>query len=201
MNNEACDPGDSEMVRKVVAGDVNAFEYLVKKYQDYVLRIVKKHIPYDQVKDTTQEVFIRTYQSLQAFKGDSSFERWLSTIAIRSCYDFWRKRYKSRELVMSSLSEGQEIWLEKAMSDRAIQSFDQKGLQKEVREILDWALERISAEDRMVLELVYLEGHSVKEAAALLGWSTANVRVRSFRSRKKLQKLLTKRSGHGRSGT
>ena len=167
--NEACDPGDSEMVRKVVAGDVNAFEYLVKKYQDYVLRIVKKHIPYDQVKDTTQEVFIRTYQSLQAFKGDSSFERWLSTIAIRSCYDFWRKRYKSRELLMSSLSEGQESWLEKAMSDRSIQAFDQKGLQKEAREILDWALERISAEDRMVLELVYLEGHSVKEAAALLG--------------------------------
>ena len=201
MNNGACDPGDSEIIRQVVAGNVNAFEHLLKKYQNYVLKIVKMHIPYDQVKDTTQEVFIRTYQSLQAFKGDSSFERWLSTIAIRTCYDFWRKRYKSREILTSSLSEGQESWLEEALSDRAIQSFDEKGLQKEAREMLDWALERLSAEDRMVLELVYLEGHSVKEAAALLGWSTANVRVRSFRSRKKLQKLLIKRPGHGRSGT
>jgi RNA polymerase sigma-70 factor (ECF subfamily) len=56
---------------------------------------------------------------------------------------------------------------------------------------LDWALDRLSAEDRMVLELVYLEGLSVKETAELLGWSVANVKVRSHRSRKKVEKLLT----------
>ncbi len=55
---------------------------------------------------------------------------------------------------------------------------------------MDWALEILSAEDRMVIELVHLEGYSAKEAGRLLGWSTANVKVRSFRSRKKLRRLL-----------
>ena len=55
---------------------------------------------------------------------------------------------------------------------------------------MDWALDQLTAKDRMVLELVYLEGLSGKEAAGLLGWSVANVKARSFRSRKKLQKLL-----------
>ena len=53
---------------------------------------------------------------------------------------------------------------------------EEQALQKEAGEILDLALGRLSAGDRMVLELVYLEGHSVKEAAGLLGWSTVNVK-------------------------
>jgi RNA polymerase sigma-70 factor (ECF subfamily) len=57
--------------------------------------------------------------------------------------------------------------------------------------LLDWALAKLSPEDRMVIELVYLEELSVKEAADLLGWSAANVKVRSFRSRKKLHSLIS----------
>ena len=73
-------------------------------------------------------------------------------------------------------------------------SCDEKVLQKEAGEILDLALAKLSAGDRMVLELVYLEGHSVKEAAGLLGWSTTNVKVRLFRSRRKLRGLLAHRT-------
>ena len=62
--------------------------------------------------------------------------------------------------------------------------------QKEAAELLDWALANLSAEDRMVVELIYLEGLTGKEAADLLGWSIANVKVRAFRSRKRLKKLL-----------
>ncbi len=61
-----------------------------------------------------------------------------------------------------------------------------------MQEVLEWALGKLSAEDRMVLELVYLEGLSCKEAAKQLGWTLANVKVRSFRSRNKLKKLLLK---------
>jgi RNA polymerase sigma-70 factor (ECF subfamily) len=163
--------------------------------------IIKKHLPHNQAVDTAQDVFIRAYRSLPTFKADSGFEQWLSTIAVRTCYDFWRKHYRSREFPMSSFTEKHQVWLEEALSDESSQSDHERGLQKEAREILDWALDRLSAEDRMVLELVYLEGHSVKEAARLLGWSTANVKVRSFRSRKKLYNLLSKQWKHRRRGT
>jgi RNA polymerase sigma-70 factor (ECF subfamily) len=102
---------------------------------------------------------------------------------------------------MSSLTEEHEAWLNAALFDESNQSFLEAGLQKEAREILDWALDRLSAEDRMALELVYLEGHSMKEAAGQLGWSTANVRVRLFRSRKKLHALLAGVITHKRSDT
>jgi DNA-directed RNA polymerase specialized sigma24 family protein len=113
---------------------------------------------------------------------------------------------------MSSLTEKHRVWLEEAISTQSSQSFTEQSVQKEAREILDWALDRLSAAERMVLELVYLEGYSLRETAALLGWSIANVKVRSyslretaallgwsianvkvrsFRSRKKLHKLLT----------
>ncbi len=197
MDDASSNP-DDEIVRRVIAGDVNAFEYLMKRYQHLVLAIVKKHVPCDQIEDTVQDVFIRIYRSLSTFKGSNTFDHWLSVVAVRTCYDFWREHYKSRELAMSSLSEQHQAWLEAAVFDKSSQSFREAGLQKEAREILDWALERLSAEDRMVLELVYLEGHSIREAADLLGWSIANVKVRLFRSRKKLHSLLAGAAKQGR---
>jgi len=199
MDSNTCNQDDGEIVRQVVAGDVNAFEHLMKRYQRLVLAIVKKHVPCEQIEDTMQDVFMRIYRSLPTYKGNNSFDHWLSVIAVRTCYDFWRERYKTRELPMSSLTEQHQAWLDAAIFDNSSQSFREAGLQNEAREILDWALDRLSAEDRMVLELVYLEGHSVKEAAGLLGWSSANVKVRLFRSRKKLHSLLTGATKHGRS--
>jgi len=190
MDTDPHGSADAEVVYQVVSGDVNAFERLLKRYEAHVLRIVKKHIPFDKVEEVAQDVFIRIYQSLPNFKRDDSFKQWLSTITVRTCYDFWRKHYRYREIPISSLSEKHQAWLEEAMATRSSQSFDDIASQKEAREILDWALDRLSPEDRMVLELVYLEGYSVKEAANLLGWSTAKVKVRSFRSRKKLHKLV-----------
>jgi RNA polymerase sigma-70 factor (ECF subfamily) len=194
MDTDPHSSADAEVVYQVVSGDVNAFERLLKRYEAHVLRIVKKHIPFDKVEEVAQDVFIRIYQSLPNFKRDDSFKQWLSTITVRTCYDFWRKHYRYREIPISSLSEKHQVWLEEAMATRSSQSFDDIASQKEAREILDWALDRLSPEDRMVLELVYLEGSSVKEAANLLGWSTAKVKVRSFRSRKKLHKLFRKMS-------
>ena len=191
MPNQLTMPSDAEIIRRIIDGDVNSFEHLLKRYQDHVLRIVTKHIPYNEVEEMAQEVFVRSYQALPGFKQEGSFRQWLSAIAVRTCYDFWRKRYRSRELPMSDLTDSHQGWLEKTLSNQSNKSFHEKGREKEARELLDWALSKLSARDRMVIELVYLEGLSVKEAAGLLGWSVSNVKVRSFRSRKKLETLLT----------
>jgi RNA polymerase sigma-70 factor (ECF subfamily) len=199
MENNFCQPDDTETIHQVLAGDVKAFERLLEKYQNLVTRIVKKHVPQDQVKDLTQETFIRTYQSLPTFEGGRNFQHWISTIAIRACYDFWRKHGRSREISMDSLDDGHRLWLEAALSDKSSQAFQERGREKEAGEILNWALGKLSAEDRIVLELVYLKGHSVKEAARLLGWSIAKVKVQSFRSRRKLHKLLSRQMEQWRS--
>jgi RNA polymerase sigma-70 factor (ECF subfamily) len=190
MQNDPIKSSDTEIVRRVLNGDVNAFESLLIRYKDTVLKIVKKHVPHDDVEETIQNVFLRTYQSLSSFRGESGFRQWLSSIAVRTCYDFWRKTYRSREVPMSVLTEKHQNWLEQVITEQSEQAINEKGSQNEARELLDWALGRLSAEDRMVMELVYLEELSGKEAADLLGWSVANVKVRCFRSRKKLEKIL-----------
>jgi RNA polymerase sigma-70 factor (ECF subfamily) len=191
MQNDPHNHSDAEIVRQILEGDGNAFETLLKRCNDLVLRIVKKHVPYNDVEETAQDVFIRAYQSLPTFKGQSDIKHWFSTIAVRACYDYWRKAYRSQEVPMSSLTEKHQDWLEEVLSDQSEKSLYEKGIQNEAKELLDWALGKLSAKDRMVLELIYFEGLSGKEAADLLGWSAANVKVRSFRSRKKLEKLLT----------
>ena len=181
---------DHEIVRRVRGGDVDAFEPLLIKYKNDVLKIVSKHVPYNDTEEVAHVVFIRAYQSLANFKSKGKFKQWLAVIAVRTCYDYWRRKYKSREVPMSSLSDEHRDWLEKVISTESSLAADEKALRQEAREVLDWALSKLAAADRMVLELVYLEGLSGKEVANLLGWSLANVKVRSFRSCKKFRKIL-----------
>lgn len=181
---------DFDIVRRVIGGDINAFGFLVQKYQGHILTVVGNHIPHNQAEEVAHDVFVKAYQSLLTFKFKGGFKQWLSVIAVRTCYDFWRKEYRSRETPMSSYSEEEQDFVERALAKQYVQATSQKNSQKEASELLDRALVKLSPEDRMVLELVYLEGLTVKEAAGLLGWSVANVKIRIFRSRKKLRKIL-----------
>ena len=181
---------DRTVVKKILEGEVDAFALLMTRYQDYVLAIVKRHAPPDQAEELAQEVFIKAYQSLAGWRRQGRFRSWLSAIAVRTCYDFWRKHYRSREVPLSTLSQTHREWLDRALADASETSWQNLGRRREAREILDWLLDRLSAADRMVLELVYLEEHSVKEAARLLGWTVANVKVRAYRAKRKLNKLL-----------
>lgn len=186
-------PEDQTVVAQVLAGDVNAFEHLFAKYRGHVTAIVQRHVPGDRVAENVQDAFVRAYQSLNGWKATAPFRRWIATIAVRTCYDFWRGHYRNREIPMSRLSEAHREWLENSLSDQSRDDWETLGRQAEAREVLSWALDRLGPEDRMVLELVYLEGLSVKEAARMLGWSTANVKVRAHRARKKINRWLLTR--------
>ena len=192
MRNDNNHSSDFEIIHQVLNGHINAFESLMKKHEGLVLTIAKRHVPHKDVEETVQNIFVRAYQSLANFKGKGEFKNWLASIALRTCYDYWRRAYQSMEIPLSSLSKRHREWLEDVLSDESEQRIDQKGREKEAGDLLDWALGKLSVEDRMIMELLYLEGLSGREAADLLGWSVANVKVRAFRSRKKLQKLLTK---------
>lgn len=181
---------DSAYITRVLDGDRNAFAFLLKKYKMYVLKIVNRHIPYEDAEEVAHDAFIRVYESLAKFTGSGGFRHWIATIATRTCYDYWRRAYRSKEIAMSSLGDEHREWIERVQVEASGGSIDDIGREIEAREVLDWALARLSPEDRMVLELVYMEGLSVREVADLLGWSTANVKIRSFRSRRKLHKLL-----------
>lgn len=188
MADNTRDREDAVYIDRIRGGDKDAFACIVKKYKMYVLKIVNRHIPYEEAEEVAHDAFIRIYESLGQLKEIDTFRQWMAAIATRTCYDYWRRAYRSKEVPMSTLSDEHREWLESVSSDEA--SIEDIAAAAEAREVLDFALSRLSAEDRMVLELVYLEGLSVREAAGLLGLSMANVKIRAFRSRRKLQKLL-----------
>lgn len=188
MSQGTVQKSDQEIIQWVLKGDVNSFEILLTRYKNWVFGVVAKHVPYEQVEEIAHEVFIKAYQALGSFRSQGEFRHWLSSIAVRTCYDFWRKRFRDREQPMSTFTgEDQREILEKIQSLPDLSETDRM---EEAKNLLNWALDKLSPEDRMVVELVYLEGLSGKEAADLLGWSVTNVKIRSFRSKKKLQKLL-----------
>ena len=181
---------DQTAVAKVLGGDVNAFESLFTQYRGHVTAIVRRHVPGDRVAENVQDTFVRAFQSLGGWQADAPFGRWLATIAVRTCYDFWRRQYRKKEIPLSRLPEAHREWLENSLTGQSRDDWEALGRQREAREILDWALNRLGPQDRMVLELVHLEGMAVKEAAEMLGWSTVNVKVRAHRARKKINRWL-----------
>jgi RNA polymerase sigma-70 factor (ECF subfamily) len=190
MRNALRIPGDEDIIRRILDGDVDAYELLLERYRDHVFGIVAAHVPGGEVGEVAHDVFVRAYQSLPSCKRRDRFRQWLSRIAVRTCCDFWRRRYRSREQPLSTLDEGVRSRLEESGALRHDSSFERERARGEARELLSWALDRLSPEDRMVLELIHIEERPVKEIAGLLGWSIANVKVRAFRSRRKLRAIL-----------
>lgn len=181
---------DAVLVQRVRDGDTNAFEYIVERYRDRVFEIVAGSVPPEQVEEMSHEAFVRAFLSLSSFRGEGELGAWISRIAVRTCLDFWRKRYRDRERVESSLTEEELQWLEKTVADRSDAEISAEQSAKWAKSFLEKGLERLSAKDRMVLQLVHIEELSIKEAASLLGCSTVSVKVRALRARRKLRAFL-----------
>ncbi|MGB5747719.1 MAG: RNA polymerase sigma factor [Desulfobacterales bacterium] len=193
MNNSDHRSSDEAIIQSVLKGNVNDFEGLVRRYQAHVLNMVKRHVPERDVEETAQEAIVRAYKSLPGYRGRGrGFKAWLSAVTIRTCYDYWRKAYRSKEVPISTLSDDHKLWIEKVIAEKSEQGMREKAASDEALEVLDRGLNHLSAEDRMVLKLIYFEELTGREAARLLGWTIANVKVRAFRARRKLEKILQK---------
>ena len=179
---------DTQIIEAIQNGDDHYFERLYERYKRWVGAIIVKHIPAQDVEEEGQEVFLQVYQCLKNLKNPKQLKPWLKTISVRQCYDYWRKKYKSREVHIKEIEPAVYNWLERSgKSDTNIEELIQ---QKEARQALHWALDRLGPEDRMVIQLVYFEGLNSRQASQLLGWSTANVKIRSMRARRKLKQII-----------
>jgi RNA polymerase sigma-70 factor (ECF subfamily) len=182
-------PDDLDIIERVLHGDVDRFEELLARYHTHVARIVSRHVPSDRVNEVAHDVFVRAYTGLGGYSTDVPFAHWLSGIAVRACYDFWRDTKRGATPV-SALTEEHDAWIERVLTADSEARFNEEAGRREAKEVLEWALSRLSPEHRLVLTLVHLEGHSVREAAKLLGWSTVNVKVRAYRARQALQQVF-----------
>jgi len=180
INNE---PSDESLIQDICAGNKEAFVQLVRRYKRKVFGLAARFArDADDLDDICQDVFIKIYENLGKFRADAPFEHWLSRVTIRTCYDALRSRKKEKGNVpLESIHY--------LLEDTSVGTH-QAG--EEARKLLEWGLDRLRPEERLVITLLELEEKSIKEIAEMTGWSQANVKVRAFRARQKLKQLLEK---------
>jgi len=140
------------------------------------------------VEDIAQEVWLKAFEKLGSFRGEAPFEHWLMRMTVRTCYDFLRGHQRNRESSFSDLSEPENDWLERFVTAPESAVDDADAAKLLVRRVL----EKLSPPARLVITLLEIEDRPVKEIAALTGWSVPLVKVRAFRARAEMRKILAK---------
>ena len=178
---------EADLIRRVQAGDEMAFRDVVERYQAKVFSIIfgilRNH---NDAEDIAQQVFAKIYFSIRSFDFRSSLLTWIYKITVNECYDYLRKK-KVRKLVYESdFSEEESLKMENTESaiDRNV-PVDTSLAQ---RDLVNKLLSKISEEDRSLILLKEVEGHSVEELAHMTGMNENTIKVKLFRARQKLLK-------------
>ena len=180
---------DAELIAAVLRGDTASFEPLLKKYQPRVFATARRYARREsEVEDIVQEVFLKAFHKLNSFRGDAPFEHWLMRLAVRTCYDFLRAHQRNREMSFADVTDEQTDWLDHFAANPADASENAAA----ARELVEKVLAQLSPAARLVITLLEIEDRSVKEVAALTGWSVPVVKIRAFRARAQMRKCLEK---------
>jgi RNA polymerase sigma-70 factor (ECF subfamily) len=185
---------EAALVRRVQAGDELAFREVVERYQNKVHSIIYGILRNrNDAEDIAQQVFTKVYFSIGSFDSRSSLLTWIYKIAVNECYDYLRKRRVRKLVYESDFSEEDAERL--ARSGAAVEASPSAEARLASHDYVVKLLERVSEEDRNLLLLKEVEGHSVEELAALTGMNQNTIKVKLFRARQKLLRAAKRLSG------
>lgn len=174
---------DQSYIDKVLNGDTHAFTVLVDRYKHMVFTLAIKILRNrEEAEEVSQDVFVKMHEALPTFKGDSKFSTWLYKIAYHRSLDYLKKQ--KRTLTTTSLDEFAEHHIPSLENTLAVLEA------KERKAILKNAMNELQDEDSIVLTLHYFEELSLKEVSKIIGVEANTVKVRLFRSRKRLAAIL-----------
>ena len=179
------------IVQQVLKGDANAFEELVLEYEKKVYNVALRILGNSEdAADMTQEAFIKAYNSLSGFRGDSKFSVWLTRIVSNLCLDFLRSRSRRPTVSLSVEDDGgDDVQLDIADNSQSPELLLERSL---TRESVRRGLKALPEDYREILLLREIQGLSYDEIAAVLNIEVGTVKSRIFRGRKKLCDYLIK---------
>lgn len=172
---------DQELIRDARNGDNNAFKELIKKYENQVAATVIGMLGHcTEAEDIGQEAFIRFYQSLDKFRGDSSVGTYLTRIAINLSLNELKRRKRQRKFFF--LKSDDKI-------ENIPDTTNTKG-HKETKEIVRVAIQKLEPKFRLVIVLRLIDGYSTQETARILNLPVGTVLSRLARGQMKLKEVL-----------
>ena len=176
-------PEDQYYIDATIAGDVQAFAALVDRYKHMVYTLAMKIVKHtEEAEEISQDVFLKVFQVLNTFKGDSKFSTWLYKIAYYRSLDYIKKQ--KRQLNTSSIDS--EIEFHLPSIEGVLDQFEFQ----ERKQAIKRAIDKLPEADAVVITLHYFEELSLKEIAEVMNMEANTVKVRLFRSRKRLAVIL-----------
>ena len=178
---------EAALVRRVQAGDELAFREVVERYQAKIFSIIFGILRNrNDAEDIAQQVFSKIYFSIRNFDLRSSLLTWIYKITVNECYDYLRKKRVRRLVYESDFSQEESQRME--ASDPAVDPAAAVDTRLAHRDLAVKLLSKVSEEDRSLILLKEVEGHSVEELAQMTGMNENTIKVKLFRTRQKLLK-------------
>ena len=182
---------DRRLVELVLAGDETAFEQIFERYKRLVASIASRYFQRpEQIEEIVQIGFAKAYFELERFRGrhDASLASWLCKITTNACLDALRSQNRKSENLLCELSQT-EIEILFAAASAGNENTEKSLVERDLAEKL---LSRLAADDRAILQMLDAEEMSVSEVAEITGWTNSKIKIRAFRARGALRKILRK---------
>lgn len=174
---------DQHFINKVLQGDVNSFAQLVDNYKNMVFSLALKMVKSrEEAEEISQDTFIKAYQNLPKFQGDSKFSTWLYKIAYHTSLDAIKKNKNNNNTV-----EINEVNYHKIASlDNTLQYLERK----ERAKLMDDCLLKLPEDERSIIWMFYYEELSLKEICDITSLTETNLKVKLHRARKRLLTIV-----------
>lgn len=183
---------EAALIRAAQSGDQDAFEQLVRQYDQAVLRLALNllHSP-DDANDIYQEAFLRVYRNLKSFRFDCSFHTWLYRIVTNLCLDALRKRKVRREeTAVVETTEGALNRMDSLEELRAHGNPQREVASSQLKSRISQVLETLTPRERMVFELRHYQGLRLRTIGEMLGTSEEAAKNCLFRATQKMRSAL-----------
>lgn len=178
---------EQNLIKKILEGDRNQYEVLVKRYSPIIFHVVRKfEKDEEEVRELAQQIFVKAYERLDSFRMNSKFSSWLYSLALNHCRDYSKNIRRGNKRI----SEMDASYIEASMGDERTPH-----LRLEMREWklrLKQALSKLTEEYSEPFLLKYRDGMSYEAMSEQMGVSISALKVRVHRARKELKKIIEK---------
>jgi len=182
-------PNDQIYIDKVKAGDVASFSHLVERYKDMAYTVALKILRNSEdAEEVAQDSFVKAFQQLNTFQGKSKFSTWLYTIVYRTAISKTRKK----KLEVTDIDA---YVVNNYTTDSSSSQIDALTREEQQRYIAQ-AIDQLPELDALLVTLFYMNDNTLDEIKDITGYSKTNVKVRLFRARKKLYRILEQLLDH-----
>lgn len=171
---------DTQLIERILDGDTSGYAVLVERYKDLSFTIAYRILGRrEDAEEVVQDAFVKAFRNLSSFRQKAKFSTWL----YRIIYNTAISRHRQKKPGWQSIEEV-------TIPDNSVEFIPEE--EEDRQKILETAMQQLPEEDRILLTLYYVDESSVDDLHSILGISKANVKIKLFRARKRLQELVSK---------